>query len=51
MNTYDIIIPLDAHKHVSLKFKQNDHNEWICTMSDECKKDLERIFLGNNEKN
>jgi hypothetical protein len=44
MKTYDIIIPLEDHKHVSLKFIQNENNEWICTMSDECKKDLERIL-------
>ena len=44
MKEYDIIIPLDDLRHVSLKFKQSDNGDWVCTMSDECKRDLERIL-------
>jgi hypothetical protein len=46
--TYSIVIPLENEKHVSLKFIRSLNDTWVCTMSDECKRDLERIFPGSN---
>ena len=42
--TYSIVIPLENENHVSLKFIRSLNDTWICTMSDECKRDLERIL-------
>jgi hypothetical protein len=43
-HTYDMVIPLDENKYVSLKFTRCMSDDWMCFMSDECKRDLERIF-------
>jgi hypothetical protein len=45
---YDMVIPLDENKHISLKFTRCMNGDWMCFMSDECKRDLERIFPGSN---
>jgi hypothetical protein len=42
--TYYIVIPLENEKHVSLKFIRSLNDTWVCTMSDECKRDLEKIL-------
>jgi hypothetical protein len=42
--TYSIVIPLENEKNVSLKFIRSLNDTWVCTMSDECKRDLESIL-------
>lgn len=42
--TYSIVIPLENEKHVSLKFIRSLNDTWVCTMSDECKQDLEKLL-------
>ena len=43
-HTYEIIIPLENDKHVSLRFTRSLNDTWMCILTDECKKDLEKLL-------